>query len=70
MENTRLARVFRDLAAYLEMDGVQFKPRAYEKAAQAIEAHDQPLADVYRERGAKALRDVPGIGASMAQKLE
>jgi DNA polymerase (family X) len=70
MENSRLARVFRDLAAYLEMDGVQFKPRAYEKAAQAIEAHDRPLADVYRERGARGLRDVPGIGASMAQKLE
>ena len=70
MENARLARVFRDLAAYLEMDGVQFKPRAYEKAAQAIEAHDRPLADVYRERGAKGLREVAGIGASMAQKLE
>jgi len=70
MENANLARVFRDLAAYLEMDGVQFKPRAYEKAAQAIEAHDRPLADVYRERGAKGLRGVPGIGASMAQKLE
>jgi len=70
MENARLARVFRDLAAYLEMDGVQFKPRAYEKAAQAIEAHDRALAEVYRERGAKGLRDVPGIGASMAQKLE
>ena len=70
MENARLARVFRDLAAYLEMEGVQFKPRAYEKAAQAIEAHDRPLADVYRERGAKGLREVAGIGASMAQKLE
>jgi DNA polymerase (family 10) len=70
MENARLARVFRDLAAYLEMDEVQFKPRAYEKAAQAIESQDRPLADVYRERGAKALRAIPGVGASMAQKLE
>ena len=70
MENARLARVFRDLAAYLEMEGIRFKPRAYEKAAQAIEAHDRPLADVYRERGAKGLREVAGIGASMAQKLE
>ena len=70
MENARLARVFRDLAAYLEMDGVQFKPRAYEKAAQAIEAHDRPLADLYREHGARGLREVAGIGASMAQKLE
>jgi DNA polymerase (family 10) len=70
MENARLARVFRDLAAYLEMDGVQFKPRAYEKAAQAIESQDRPLADVLRERGPKALRAIPGVGASMAQKLE
>ncbi len=70
MENVRLARVFRDLAAYLEMDGIQFKPRAYEKAAQAIESQDRPLADVLRERGPKVLRAIPGIGASMAQKLE
>jgi DNA polymerase (family 10) len=70
MDNAALARVFRDLAAYLEMDDVPFKPRAYEKAAAAIESADRPLADVYREGGAKALRAIPGVGASMAQKLE
>ncbi len=70
MDNAALARVFRDLAAYLEMDEVPFKPRAYEKAAQAIESQDRPLADVYRERGQKGLRAVPGVGASMAQKIE
>lgn len=70
MRNADLARVFRDLAAYLEMDGVPFKPRAYEKAAQVIERHDRPLAEVYRQGGAKALRALPGIGASMAAKLE
>jgi DNA polymerase (family 10) len=70
MDNAALARVFRDLAAYLEMDDVPFKPRAYEKAAAAIESADRPLAELYREGGAKALRAVPGVGASMAQKLE
>lgn len=70
MDNVALARVFRDLAAYLEMDDVPFKPRAYEKAAQAIESQDRPLADVYRERGPKGLRSIPAVGASMAQKLE
>ena len=67
MENARLARVFRDLAAYLEMEGIRFKPRAYEKAAQALGA---ALAIDVGERGAKGLREVAGIGASMAQKLE
>ena len=70
MRNADLARVFRDLAAYLEMDGIPFKPRAYEKAAQAIERHDEPLVELYRRGGVKALRTVPGVGASMAAKLE
>jgi DNA polymerase (family 10) len=70
MDNRALARVLRDLAAYLEMDEVQFKPRAYEKAAQAVEAEDRPLAEVYAQQGVKGLRGIAGIGASMAQKLE
>src|SRR5262249_45392268 len=70
MRNADLARVFRDLAAYLDMDDVPFKPRASEKAALAVEGHPEPLADVYRRGGIKALRAVPGIGASMATKLE
>jgi DNA polymerase (family 10) len=70
MDNAQLGRVFRDLAAYLEMDDVPFKPRAYEKAAQAIESQDRPLADVYRAQGLKGLKAVPGVGTSMAEKLE
>jgi DNA polymerase (family X) len=70
MRNAELARVFRDLAGYLEMEDVPFKPRAYEKAAQAIESHDQPLAELHRIGGVKALATLPGVGASMAQKLE
>lgn len=70
MRNAELARVFRDLAAYLDMEDVPFKPRAYEKAAQAIESHGQPLEELHRRGGAKALREIPGIGQSMAEKLE
>src|SRR5436853_7111393 len=65
-----LARCFRDIAAYLDMDDVPFKPRAYEKAAQAIESHDRPLEQVHRAGGVKALREIPGIGSSMAEKLQ
>jgi DNA polymerase (family X) len=70
MDNRALARVLRDLAAYLEMDEVAFKPRAYEKAAQAVESEDRPLADLYARDGLKGLRGIQGVGASMAQKLE
>jgi DNA polymerase (family X) len=70
MRNPDLARCFRDLAAYLEMESVPFKPRAYEKAAQAIESFDQPLDELYQRDGVKGLRAIPGIGTSMAEKLE
>jgi len=70
MRNVELGRCFRDLAAYLDMEDVPFKPRAYEKAALAVESYDRPLEEVYREGGVKALRAIPGIGASMADKLE
>ena len=70
MRNAELARCFRDIAAYLEMDDVPFKPRAYEKAAQAIESHDRPLTELHRAGGVKALAGVPGVGKSMAETLD
>src|SRR5262245_47683359 len=69
VRNADVARCFRDIAAYLEMDGVAFKPRAYEKAAQAVESTDRPLEDVFKQGGVRALRDIPGIGSSMADKI-
>ena len=69
MSNAELARAFRDIAAYLDMEDVPFKPRAYEKAAQAIEATDRPLAELHREGGEKALAGIPGVGKSMAGRL-
>jgi DNA polymerase (family X) len=69
VRNSELARAFRDIAAYLDMEDVPFKPRAYEKAAQAIEATDRPLAEIHRAGGEKALAEIPGIGKSMAGRL-
>ena len=70
MRNADIARCFRDIAVYLEMGDVAFKPRAYEKAAMAVESSPRPLADLYRAGGTKALQTVSGIGTSMAEKIE
>ena len=69
MRNADLARCFREIAAYLDIEGVAFKPRAYDKAALAIASHDRPLEEVYRAGGAKALCEIPAVGKSMAEKL-
>lgn len=69
MKNADVARVFREIAAHLDMDGVAFKPRAYEKAAESLEALGLAVEDVHARGGVKALGEIPGIGKSFAAKI-
>ena len=70
MRNNELAQIFREIALYLEMRGVQFKPRAYEKVAYALEALEEPVAEILQRGGVKALQEIPGIGQAIAEKIE
>jgi DNA polymerase (family 10) len=70
MRNQDIARILGDIGEYLEMAGVAFKPRAYQRVAQAIASLDEEVADRYRKIGRKALTDIPGVGASIADHLE
>ncbi|MGH7857597.1 MAG: helix-hairpin-helix domain-containing protein [Candidatus Binatia bacterium] len=69
MRNGEIARVFREIAAYLEMEDVAFKPRAYEKAAETMEALAQPIEEIYAAGGVKALGKIPGVGKSCGEKI-
>jgi DNA polymerase (family 10) len=70
MTNAAVAKMMREIAALLEMDGVPFKPRAYEKVAYTIEALDEPLAETYERGGLKALEEIPGVGKGIAERIE
>lgn len=70
MINLDIAKILYEIGQYLEMEEVAFKPRAYEKAAEAIEAFEGDVAEVYRRGGLKALEKIPGVGASIAEKIE
>ncbi len=70
MRNNELAQIFREIALYLEMRGVQFKPRAYEKVAYALEALEEPVAEILQRGGVKALQEIPGVGQAIAEKIE
>ena len=67
--NAEIAKALREMALFLEMDGVPFKPQAYEKAAYAVLAMDRPLAEIHAEGGAKALDALPGIGKGIAERI-
>ncbi len=70
MKNQTLAKIFREIAEYLEMDGVPFKPQAYEKAAMALETMKEDAGDLYEKGGIKALKSIPGVGEAIAKKME
>jgi len=70
MKNHELARILKNISILLDMDSVPFKPRAYEKAALTIEALERDVEQIYREGGVKALKEIPGVGESIAEKIE
>ena len=70
MKNFEVAKILRNVSILLDMDDVQFKPRAYEKAARSIEALEDEVEDIYEKGGIKGLKDIPGVGESIAEKIE
>jgi len=63
MKNLEIAKIFYNMAAYLEMMDIKFKPEAYERAARAIETMPQDIAEV-------DLENIPGVGKHIAQKIK
>src|SRR3989344_543718 len=70
LSNPEIARILREIGEYLEMQDVPFKPRAYEKAALAIGDLEQETVEIYKDGGLKALEEIPGVGISIAEKIE
>lgn len=62
-----MARILYEVADILELQGVQFKPTAYRKAARNIESLTKELEEIRKEGG---LREIPGVGEAIAKKIE
>ncbi|HEC75788.1 MAG TPA: DNA polymerase/3'-5' exonuclease PolX [Thermoplasmatales archaeon] len=67
MKNQEIAKILYEIAALLEIEGVEFKPRAYRKAAQNIESLSVDIEELYREN---KLEKIPGVGKSIAGKIK
>ncbi len=70
MNNIELARIFRDMAAILQMKGVEWKPQAYKRAARSLETMQEDVSEVYKTSGLKGLEEIPGVGEGIAKKIE
>ncbi len=70
IDNNEIAKILREISFYLEMKEVPFKPQAYEKAAHGVEGLDEEVIEIYQKGGLEALKQIPGVGFSIAQKIE
>ena len=70
VSNQSIAQTLKEIAEYLEMQEVPFKPRAYEKVAEVIGGLEEEVADIYKRGGIKALEEIPGVGKGIAERIE
>ena len=69
MENREVARVLRETAQLLEIDGAMIgRFRSYERAAQLLDSLPESIEDLAKDR--KKLLALPGIGDGMAEHIE
>jgi len=70
MVNKKIAKILSEIAELLEIKGVAYKPKAYRKAAQVLENLDKDISEIYKKEGIKGIDNIPGIGKSIAKKIE
>jgi DNA polymerase/3'-5' exonuclease PolX len=68
--NQKISKIFCEMEELLVLKGVPYKPRAYQKASQSLLNLEKDASEIYSERGKKGLQEIPGIGKSMAEKIE
>ena len=70
MRNAEISKILYEIGAFLEMQNIPFKPRAYEKVAEVMEELEEEAGDIYQRGGLTALGKIPGVGVSIAEKIE
>jgi DNA polymerase/3'-5' exonuclease PolX len=66
VSNEELAALLFEIADLLDLEGVRFKPEAYRRAARTLQSLPEDVSDLLA-RG--RLREVPGIGEALEEKI-
>ncbi|MCP6719247.1 MAG: DNA polymerase/3'-5' exonuclease PolX [Patescibacteria group bacterium] len=70
MKNQEIAKIFHEIANFLAMEEVDFKPYAYRRAAQSLEILEEDVQNIYEKGGTKLLKKIPGIGKTIALQIQ
>ncbi|MDP2664999.1 MAG: hypothetical protein Q8O97_03630 [bacterium] len=69
-KNKKIVSLLREIADFLDIQGVAFKPAAYRRAAQSLEALGTSISQAYKKEGLQGIRKMKGIDPSIALKIE
>lgn len=69
LSNEEIAANLEETGELYASQGVQFKPRAYERAAGEVASFGRSIADLYKEKGERGLREIPGVGPGIAEHI-
>ncbi len=69
MLNEEIAKLLYGIAEILDILKIQWKPRAYRKAAQNLESLGYDVKEIYESKGLNGLKEIPGIGEGIAKKI-
>ena len=67
--NAELAARLEAFADLLEADDVEYKPRAYRRAAENVLSHPVPIASLVEAEETSAIEEIEGVGEAIAAKL-
>lgn len=70
MINKKVAQILYEIGELLDIQGVAYKPKAYRKAAEALEDLKENISQIYKKEGIKGIKKIPGVGESIAKKIE
>ncbi|MFP4202313.1 MAG: DNA polymerase/3'-5' exonuclease PolX [Candidatus Acetothermia bacterium] len=65
-KDNRVVEILNEVADLLEIKGVDYKPRAYRRAARQIESLADDLSEVHSR---DELEDIPSVGENIAEKI-
>jgi DNA polymerase (family X) len=68
--NREISKIFFEIAGFLNSKEIPFKPYAYQKAALTLKDLKEDVSEIYKKGGLKELENLPGIGKSIAEKIE
>lgn len=69
-DNHEISKILFEISELYAMQEIEFKPRAFERAAESVRSYEEDIATLYKKGGKRALEKIPGVGKGIAERIE